>query len=236
VGSARHHQPTTHPIGESRIVDRYRHLTHHDHRLGTAHRTAEPIDEVTPSPSRERRCGWRMSVASCGGDRSWTEEHIGPDRLPSSGAMVELREESNRARRLIMRRMLTALAVVALLGACGSDDSEASLSDTLTGSTWLTQDDYYQTYHDDGTYAVDSTMARAEGDVSAADLEWGTWTLDENVLSLTPDAESTYCTGLSATYLLEVTDGGNRIEVSIQDDDCSVRSAGFPPALTRAES
>jgi hypothetical protein len=132
--------------------------------------------------------------------------------------------------------MLTALAVVALLGACGSDDSEPSLSDTLTGSTWLTQDDYYQTYHDDGTYAVDTTMAGAEGDVSAADTEWGTWTLDENVLSLTADAESAYCAGVTGTYLLEVTEDGNRIEVSLESDDCSARRVGFPPAVTRAES
>ena len=134
-----------------------------------------------------------------------------------------------------MHRILAALAVVALLGACGSDDSEPSLSDTLTESTWLTQDPYYQTYHDDGTYAVDSTTARAEGDVSAADIEWGTWTLDENVLSLTADAESPYCTGLSGTYLLEVGDDGNRIEVTLEDDDCEVRSIGFPPAVTRVE-
>lgn len=136
-----------------------------------------------------------------------------------------------------MRRLLTALAVFALVGACGSDDSEPSLSDTLTGSTWLTQDPaYYQTYHDDGTYAVDSTTARAEGDVSAADIEWGTWTLDENVLSLTPDAASAYCAGVTGTYLLEVADDGDRIDVSVQDDTCNVRSVGFPPAVTRVES
>jgi hypothetical protein len=143
---------------------------------------------------------------------------------------------THRTRRLIMRRFLTSLVVVALVGACGSDDSEPSLSDTLTGSTWLTQDKYYQTYHDDGTYAVDTTTARAEGDVSAADTEWGTWTLDENVLSVTPDAASAYCAGITGTYLLEVADDGNRIDVSMQDDTCNVRTVGFPPALTRAES
>jgi hypothetical protein len=158
-----------------------------------------------------------------------------PVRLRSSGAIVELRV-IDRARRLIMRRILTALAVVALLGACGSDASEPSLSETLIESAWLTQENFHQTYHDDGTYAVDRTTARAEGDVSAADLEWGTWTLDGNVLSLTPNAESAYCAGISATYLLEVTDDGNRIEVSIQDDTCYQRSVGFPPAVTRVGS
>lgn len=132
-----------------------------------------------------------------------------------------------------MRRILTTLGVVALLGACGSGDS---LSDTLTGSAWTTHEGYYQIYRDDGTYAVANTLAGARGEEASPDIEWGTWSLDEDVIALVPEDDSEYCAGVTGTYRLAVSDDEQQIDVAVESDECDARRLGFPPVLTRFDS
>jgi hypothetical protein len=144
-----------------------------------------------------------------------------------------------------MRGIISVIALAALAGACGSNDSAPSLSDTLTESTWVTSAEAYQVYLDDGTYNVSFNRATAEGvdqaegqDENTADpelLEWGTWTVESDVLTLVPDAQSPSCADIIGVYQLDVTDDGTRIDVTVQDDTCNGRSSDVSMGLTQAE-
>jgi hypothetical protein len=144
-----------------------------------------------------------------------------------------------------MRRIISVIALAALAGACGSDDSAPSLSDTLTESTWVTSAEAYHVYLDDGTYNVSFNRATAEGvdqaegqDENTPDpelLEWGTWTLESDVLTLVPDAQSPSCADIIGVYQLDVIDDGTRIDVTVQDDTCEGRSSDVSMGLTQAE-
>ena len=67
-------------------------------------------------------------------------------------------------------------------------------------------------------------------------LEWGTWTLESDVLTLVPDAQSPTCADVIGVYQLDVTDDGTRIDVTVQDDTCDGRSSDVSMGLTQAGS
>ena len=133
-----------------------------------------------------------------------------------------------------MRRILAACTVVALFG-CGSGDSAPSLSGTLTGSTWATSGGKFQVYRDDGTYGVGSTRDSARGDVAEADTEWGTWSVESNVLTLQPDPSSPFCADVTGVYDIEVTDDGAGLDVAVQDDTCELRSRDMARGLNQVD-
>jgi hypothetical protein len=124
------------------------------------------------------------------------------------------------------------MVVLVLLGGCGSGDSETSLSDSITDATWLSAGNKLVVFEDDGAFGVGRSPFN---DVSAADTEWGTWSVEASVLSMTPDAESPKCAEVTGTYSIDVVDDGNRIDATVQDDPCSGRRADFSEGLTRLD-
>ena len=125
---------------------------------------------------------------------------------------------------------VVVLALLGALGACGSDESEPSLSETLTETTWVSGGGKFIEFRDDGAYGV--STEEFEG-VSESDREWGTWSVDGNVLSMTPDLESPFCAEVTGTYTMAVLDSGDRLDATVQDDPCEPRQEDFSLGLTR---
>ena len=130
-----------------------------------------------------------------------------------------------------MRLLCVLVLAVALLAGCGSDESEPDLADTLTGATWITEGDKYIVFRDAGDYGVGTV--EVSSDVSLADREWGTWSVDGNVLTKVPDAGSPVCAEVTSSYTIEVVDDGERLETTVQDDECEPRHEDFSRGLTR---
>jgi hypothetical protein len=113
-----------------------------------------------------------------------------------------------------MRRMLFLMVMLALLGGCGSDGTDDALAESMTG-TWESKYGYVE-FRDDGTYA-------AGNEVASADLEWGTWSTEGDVLTMVPAEDSRYCAGRTGIYIIEFFEDGNRLEATVEDDACLTR-------------
>lgn len=122
-----------------------------------------------------------------------------------------------------MRRCVAYLAVLALLAGCGT-----SLSDSLTDTTWRSYGGALLAFHSDGAYSVGFTVPE---DVADAETEWGTWSLDDDSLTMTPDAGSPNCAEIPGTYTVAITDGGD-LTATVVGDDCDVRRTDFSYGLT----
>lgn len=131
-----------------------------------------------------------------------------------------------------MRKVLIAIIVVlAGLGACGSDESETSLSESITETSWLTVGGKTIEFRDDGTFGV-SVVPFV--DVSSADREWGTWSIEGSVLTMTPDADSPYCAEEPGSYTIAIENDGNRLDATVEEDSCGgPRQEDFSQGLTR---
>ena len=121
-----------------------------------------------------------------------------------------------------MRRIVTLLAVLALLAGCGT-----SLSDTLTDTTWKSYGGKLHAFHSNGTYSVGYTVP---DDVADATTEWGTWSLDGDSLTMTPDTESPYCAEIPGTYTIAIVDSGD-LTVVVVDDGCDPRRSDIQNGL-----
>lgn len=120
--------------------------------------------------------------------------------------------------------------LVGVLAGCGQ-----SLHDQLVG-TWEGHSGYYKTFNEDGTYGVGGSPAVASGEHDAdivSQLEWGTWTVEDGILTITPDADSFSCRRYVGMYEIEVTDDGQQMLSTLVEDDCGPRSLGFEGAGTR---
>ena len=124
-----------------------------------------------------------------------------------------------------MRRMLILLLLFALLGGCGGSDG--TLADAITGA-WQTGV-YSNTveFRDDGSYA-------AGNEVASADLEWGTWSTEDEVLTMVPAEDSLYCALLSGSYTIEILEDGDLLDPTVEDDTCSGRRTDFGSELRRS--
>lgn len=121
-----------------------------------------------------------------------------------------------------MRRIVAFLAVLALVTGCG-----ASPSDSLADTTWSSFGGRALAFHSDGTYSVGLSIPE---DVADADTEWGTWSLDGDSLTMTPDATSPFCAGIPGTYTIEIDDDGD-LAATVVDDDCPSRRGDFQNGL-----
>ena len=121
-----------------------------------------------------------------------------------------------------MRRVYAFLMALALVGGCGGGDS--TLEDSIVG-TWKTPAHVWVEYRDDGSYDVGHSR-------SQADLEWGSWSVDGDVLTQLTDADSNACAGVPGVYLIEMSDDGDRFVATVQDDTCNARIEDFT-TLTR---
>lgn len=131
-----------------------------------------------------------------------------------------------------MRRIAALIATLVLVGGCGT--SESSLSDTVEGSWETDQYGIHIVFLDDGTYGTGHSLEQASpDDVSTAELEWGTWSVDGNTLILTPDPSSPHCAEMAGTYEIEVLGGGDRSDVAVLEDECSSRNIDFASGLAR---
>ena len=122
-----------------------------------------------------------------------------------------------------MRRFVAFFAVLALLAGCGT-----SLSDSITETTWRTGTGQLIAFHSDGTFSVGFTVPE---DVAEAETEWGTWSLDGDSLTMTPDAGSPNCAQIPGTYTVEIVDSGD-LTATVVDDECDVRRSDFSNGLT----
>jgi hypothetical protein len=143
--------------------------------------------------------------------------------------------------------VVVAVAFVVVLGVIGgvlllsgdgdggpvaaADESEPTLSDSLTGAVWVTTGDKFVVFLDDGTYGVGTSAVL--DDVTTADIEWGTWSVDGSVLTKVPDAASTFCAEVTGTYTIDVVDDGHRLDATVQEDPCLWRSSEFSQGLNR---
>ena len=90
----------------------------------------------------------------------------------------------------------------------------------------------YVVFQDDGTYGVGHSLESATpGGPSTAEVDWGTWSTEGNVLTQIGDGGD--CTGIVGTFEIDVADDGNRREVTLLDDDCYNRRHDFGSGLTR---
>ena len=135
-------------------------------------------------------------------------------------------------RRVAMRKVVVVIIVIlAGLGACGSDDSEPSLSESITASSWMTRGGKIIEFREDGTFGVSTTEF---DDVSSANREWGTWTLEGSVLTFNPDADSPYCAEEAGSYTISIVNDGTSVEATVEEDSCGgPRQSDFSAGLTR---
>lgn len=125
-----------------------------------------------------------------------------------------------------MRRLGPALVVLGLfLTACGgtSDEAEAILG------TWVVPVgvvNAYETFRADGTWDV------YEGDEPPHD--WGTYTLEDGILTMT-NADDSYCgSGGSAVFEVAFSEDGNELREEVVSESCSKQSLrGRDRVLTR---
>jgi hypothetical protein len=130
-----------------------------------------------------------------------------------------------------MRKILIIMVgLVVALGACGSDDSAPSISESITETSWETDQGKLIIFQEDGMYGAGAATFT---DVTSADREWGTWTVDGSVLTMMPDADSPNCGEVPGTYTVALVDDGNSLDVTVEDDDCGPRRADFSSGLTR---
>jgi hypothetical protein len=148
--------------------------------------------------------------------------------------MVKLSKRFARhLRRFAMGRVLIIMIVVlAALGGCGSDQSETSLSESITETTWKSADGNIVEFREDGTFGISAVEFV---DVSSANREWGAWELEGSVLTITPDEDSPYAAGKSGSYTIAIADDGNRLDLTVEEDSWVSRLEDFSQGLTRAE-
>jgi hypothetical protein len=88
--------------------------------------------------------------------------------------------------------------------------------------------------NDDGTYGKGHSPEQAEaGESQTPGFEWGTWTVEEGVLTFTTPEEAPYCGGTVGTYEVAVSDTGDELSPTLVEDGCTTRAADFPLGLTR---
>ena len=130
-----------------------------------------------------------------------------------------------------MRTITALVAALVLIGGCGSD--EPSLSETIEG-VWVTElFGKYEVFLDDGTYGVGNTISSATPVDGEAELDSGTWSVDGDILTRTTDASS-LCAPWVGTYEVEVLDDGDRLEITVLEDECELRREDFGSGLTRS--
>ena len=117
--------------------------------------------------------------------------------------------------------LLLLLAILVLLGGCetGESESESDLAESIVG-TWTSEKGKYVTFRDDGTYDVGDEPANAS-------TEFGTWSMEGDVLTKVTDPEASNCAGITATYEVELLDDGTHIEPTVVDDECGVGVSDF---------
>lgn len=117
--------------------------------------------------------------------------------------------------------LLLLITILVLLGGCGTGASEpeSDPAESIIG-TWTSQGGKYVTFRDDGTYDVGTEPANAS-------TEFGTWSMEGDVLTKVTDPEASSCAGITATYEVELLDDGTQLESTVVDDECGVRVADF---------
>jgi hypothetical protein len=123
--------------------------------------------------------------------------------------------------------MLILLVLAALLGGCGGSDG--GLADAMIGA-WQTGV-YGNTveFRDDGTYDVVEAFTDP-----LRELEWGTWSTEDDVLTMVPAEDAPYCPGLSGSYTIEILEDGDLLDPTVEDDTCSGRRTDFGSELRRS--
>jgi len=105
----------------------------------------------------------------------------------------------------------------------GGQGRGLSLSESILG-TWVTAGDGYIEFRDDGSYDVGYIR-------STGGIEWGTWSIDEKVLSMVPAVDSVFCAGTGGAYEIALVDDGNRLVTTLLDDECRSRREDFGSEL-----
>ncbi len=132
-------------------------------------------------------------------------------------------------------RVGVALLLLAALTVAGCGSGGADPPSELLVGTWETELwGVIEVFNEDGTYGVGHTVDLASGDdVSQAELAFGTWSIDGNVLTRSADPGSPYCAGMEGTYEIEFLDDGDRVAVTVVSDDCPTQRQDFGSGLSR---
>ena len=127
-----------------------------------------------------------------------------------------------------MRHALVLMAVAVLVAGCGSDDPDPGLSESIIG-VWLSETGKYITFSSDGSHEVGT-------EAGTANTEFGTWSVEGEILTKVTDPESVFCEGIIGIYESEVLDDGERLESTVVEDECSVRVDDFATLTRHADS
>lgn len=134
-----------------------------------------------------------------------------------------------------IRLLIAFVAIMTLVAVAGCGSGETDSPSELLVGTWETDlGGTIEVFNEDGTYSVGHTVDLASGDdVSQAELNFGTWSIDGNVLTRSSDPEAPYCQGMVGTYEIEFLDDGDRVAVTAVSDDCDHGRGDFASGLSR---
>ena len=130
--------------------------------------------------------------------------------------------------------LASLVALVAVLALAGCGTTEASLSDSVVG-TWETiSSGNFVVFNDDATYGVGHSVVSASADnVQFADIEFGTWSVQDGVLTFVTDEDSRMCPGVEGSWEVELLNDGDTLGVTEVSDECQQRNGGFGDGATR---
>jgi hypothetical protein len=99
---------------------------------------------------------------------------------------------------------------------------------------WTTNlKDIYVAFDADGTYGKGFTPEAAldPDNHRWSNIDWGTWTVDDGILTFNTSEGTNFCSGDTGTYEVELTD--DQVLITLIDDTCTKREIDFPSGLTR---
>jgi hypothetical protein len=131
-------------------------------------------------------------------------------------------------------RGATAILLGAMISAClvGCSDSASAIEDELVG-VWYSKLYIYVAFDADGTYGKGHSAEQAQGQSQNPVMDWGTWSVEDDVLTLITADGSEYCGDTTATYRVAIADDGSEVRVTLLDDPCGIRSSDLTNGLTR---
>jgi hypothetical protein len=128
-------------------------------------------------------------------------------------------------------RLATVLLMLFLVAGCSSDDGDLSTAEQLYG-TWHdvtpSLNGYYLIFDEEGI--VDTYFT---SDVDGSPFQWGTYTLDGDILTMTDALDAPYCEGAVSVWTVAFSPDGDESYFTFVSDECSSSARGVDWTLAR---
>jgi hypothetical protein len=136
-----------------------------------------------------------------------------------------------RTNSMLVVLLVTTLAVLFLVAGCSSDDGDPSTAEQLYG-TWHdvtpSLSGYYLTFDEEGI--VDTYFT---SNVDGSPDQWGTYTLDGDILTMTDALDAPYCKGAVSVWTVAFSPDGDETYFAFASDECSESARGVDWTLAR---